>query len=613
MTIANPLYEIIDERKTQNGMGVKFKPSAPPANMLYCDSECSYISLEENNIEKEKVDSLRAVRRLTWIFFAIGLLLALVYFSPVPPIEPIDTPHPLHRLPFVGPLAVNSELNKAKALFKDRLHAPESMAVDLRNNFYTGVEGGFIIYVDTRNEIYTKVAILNGKSTLYRANQSDHNVVKEASGSSLSTEDTDSVVINKTEIGYEYCNKDVELYGEEAKYSPESIFLSRCSRPLGLRLSPDETYLYVIDPFSGLFLVDLTTPDKASRSQLAPGHISMPTNRTMRQVTLLIDAKQSHKSLESTGNGVILFADDLAVDWKAGSTGGDMIYFTDCSAKWRLRELTYMITDHDETGRVLQYDTGSQQLQRLETVTPARYQANYLVAAKYDDSDLFDDRVLHFPNGVELMDDRQAILINDLGHARILKHYIRGARKGTTELWSRVPGLPDNIKRGADPNIETYWVACACAIEDAKHFDMTIFTAHHPVLTRIFSKMVSMIGRIVEFLGDKIIKSNIMRDYGFAWRNGWLFPVDPVCRHGIVLQYDRDGKIIRSLQAPNFGSDWKLISEAHEILVPIETVNQTSSTESSSNDTKKNDSVSTTKRYLYLGSVYYSYLGRIEL
>lgn len=626
MTGAKALAMKAKNERLNNRMGLVEKKNAN------IDREDKIVSDDENKLQKSPGCSL--FRYIIWFLISKTLFVSLIYYFPVPPFEPkTDVIQLIERVSFVGTLATNEELDKAEVMFEGQIRSPEASADDLSGNLYTGVEGGFILYVNSRRNISTMVAMLNSKSTIYRANQNDHMDKSETTNT------------------FNYCDSDISLYGNQALYSPMNIILSRCSRPLGLRLSPDERYLYVVDPLNGLFKVDLSTWDPLAAIGTYQ-QIDAHNNQSMAQLqpaTLLIDSKQRHKSLEHTSQSRIIMLHDLAVDWYKGPTGGDIIYMTDVSTKWTLRECTLALMEHDDTGRILRYDTNTQQLTLLDSITPVRYKlADYYLRygdqlgyndfdnnkkemayfSDRNDGDILDERKIIIPNGIALMDKSQALLIVDIGHARILKHYIAGEKAGQTEFWASVGGWPDNIRRGADVDQETYWVACACALSDGHRFNPTDYLLSHPNVARITLKSISLLGRLVEWLGDNILRSNRVRDFGFLMRNNWLLE-NEVCHRGIVIQYDSEGNVLRSLQTTNSHSKWKFISEAREILLSTEedtrdsnydldlehslsdpqlANNQTITTNSTPVTQKK-----TVKRYLYLFSAVYSYLGRIDL
>jgi len=502
------------------------------------------------------------------LFVALNLL---IYYWPMeePQIEAkISAPRPRPRL--VGALASNSLLDRSESLFAGQFHAPESMAWKAdRSAFYTGVEGGFILLVEPYEERWTLVARLNARGSVqdesalasFKFGAEDGTATTKAGG----REDGGEARIGASSKVAPFCERDIELYGPRAEFEPRLVSLSRCSRPLGIRLSPDDSRLYVSDPLSGLYLLELAAPSAHAkpsvRKLLDFGHLQLEDGRPAGQ-----EAK-------------VLFGDDIAVDWGAGSRGSDLIYLTDCSRRWSLRYLFRLMLENDDSGRLLAFDVGARQLRPFGPVTPVLLPGGQL-----------DERNLSFPNGLELTANRSALLISDLNNRRILKHHLMGEKAGKTEhlLWAA--GYSDNIRRGLDqPNGQpTYWSACGCGVSDGK-FEITEFFNNFPKLRKLFLKSLHFIGSSIERLG-KLLNSVVLQDAGLITKAVWL-KVDPYCMQSLVFQFDEQGQVLRSLHAPNFASNFKLLSEAHEV------------------QSLRGENSST----LYLGSVYYSYLGRVSL
>jgi sugar lactone lactonase YvrE len=67
-------------------------------------------------------------------------------------------------------------------------------------------------------------------------------------------------------------------------------------------------------------------------------------------------------------------------------------------------------------------------------------------------------RGLHFANGLALAPDRSYVLVNETGRYRVLRHWLDGPRRGTTEPFAEnLPGFPDNVTWS--PERRVYWVA----------------------------------------------------------------------------------------------------------------------------------------------------------
>ena len=113
------------------------------------------------------------------------------------------------------------------------------------------------------------------------------------------------------------------------------------------------------------------------------------------------------------------FFDDLAVAQEAENT---VIYITDVSRKFALDMWCYTYLEPDASGRILRYDVNS------GTTTV-----------------LLDN--LCFPNGIEVTDNNQSVLICELAKRRILQHHLKGPKAGlTTVLIDNLPGEPENVR-----------------------------------------------------------------------------------------------------------------------------------------------------------------------
>lgn len=138
--------------------------------------------------------------------------------------------------------------------------------------------------------------------------------------------------------------------------------------------------------------------------------------------------------LTTEADGIpIRYADDVDV------AADGKIYFSDASTKFGAKESggTYEgslldLIEHGGHGRLLVYDPAT-----AETKT------------------LLDG--LNFANGVAVTHDQQAVLVNETGSYRIIRFWIQGPKRGTSEpLIGELPAFPDNISSGKDGR---YWVA----------------------------------------------------------------------------------------------------------------------------------------------------------
>lgn len=505
-------------------------------------------------------------------FMAVLCVLSLLVPYGAPGIRVLHSP-PRPRPKFEGALAINERLDAAAPLFEEEFHAPESLAWlaprNARGSFFTGVEGGFVLRVWPAEQRWQVAARLNARDA----------VIDESSTSLLQLSDEapgdKSAQQNASDAFAPFCERDLDLYGPRAEFEPRAVVISRCSRPLGLRLAPSQDYLYAVDPLSGLFKLERDLRFASPNDE-----------QTQMRVSKLVDFSRFQDLSAPESPSRVLFADDLAVDWAASELvpRADILYISDCSSRWSLRFLTRLILENDATGRILVFDSGARTMRILSPITPTVYlphlagrfptaqtpiQLRAAGAPQATDghsheAHLVDRRDLSFPNGVELTANGSALLIADLNNRRILMRHLRGPLAGQTAHLLWVPGYPDNVRRGLDTRDgrPTYWTGCGCATSDAS-FELAEFANGSPNLTWLFLRVMSLVGKSVELFG-RLLDSRHTQDFGSALGVGW-FLYDPYCAHGIVLQFTEEGEVLQSLHAPHFRSKFKLLSEASQV------------------------------------------------
>lgn len=130
-----------------------------------------------------------------------------------------------------------------------------------------------------------------------------------------------------------------------------------------------------------------------------------------------------------------VFANNLAL----GNDG--LIYFTEASRKFgagqfgnTMEATLYDIMEHGAHGRVLAYD-------------PASGAAGVLLDN------------LAYANGIAISDADDFLLVVEMNEYRVLKHWLAGPRRGTTEiLLDNLPGFGDNLKTGLNGR---FWLGFA--------------------------------------------------------------------------------------------------------------------------------------------------------
>ncbi len=178
--------------------------------------------------------------------------------------------------------------------------------------------------------------------------------------------------------------------------APETVARTG-GRPLGLAFDAAGE-LIVADARKGLLAVAAASADAPVRT-LASGHAGVPFK----------------------------FADDLAI------ARDGTIYFSDASTRFGQDRYIDEMIEHGATGRLLVY-------------RPATGATEVVLSG------------LSFANGVALAPDESYVLVAETAGYRVLRHWLAGPRRGTTEpLIENLPGFPDNVTPA--PGRDLYWVA----------------------------------------------------------------------------------------------------------------------------------------------------------
>ncbi|XP_058767425.1 protein STRICTOSIDINE SYNTHASE-LIKE 7-like [Vicia villosa] len=112
------------------------------------------------------------------------------------------------------------------------------------------------------------------------------------------------------------------------------------------------------------------------------------------------------------------------------------IYFTDASHKYSVKDSVLDILEGKPNGRFLSYN-------------PSTKETTVLL------------RDLYFPNGVVVSPDQNSVVFCETVMMNCKKYYIQGPKKGSTEKFCDLPGMPDNIHYDGHGQ---YWIGIATAI-----------------------------------------------------------------------------------------------------------------------------------------------------
>uniref|UniRef100_A0A914E0D7 Strictosidine synthase conserved region domain-containing protein n=1 Tax=Acrobeloides nanus TaxID=290746 RepID=A0A914E0D7_9BILA len=179
----------------------------------------------------------------------------------------------------------------------------------------------------------------------------------------------------------------------------------------------------------------------------------------------------------------------------------NVIIFTESSHRWSVSQFGYMFVEHIFNGRVLKYDIAKN---KLELILDG----------------------LYFPNGFLLHPDGESFLVGEFGASRITRFYLSGPKKGKKEFFAEnLPGYSDNIRLSSHGTI---YVAMA-AVRDPDQQSYMEKSASYPQVRKVLLQVVPEI----------FLKLWTLLQIGVT--------------RGLVLEYDYNGTLLRSLQDPTGG------------------------------------------------------------
>ncbi|KAK3155597.1 hypothetical protein QOZ80_2BG0205300 [Eleusine coracana subsp. coracana] len=181
-----------------------------------------------------------------------------------------------------------------------------------------------------------------------------------------------------------------------SRLRPAELTESKCGRPLGLKFHYESGTLYIADAYKGLMRV-------------GPGG-GLPT--------VLVNKADDGVPLRFT-NGV-------DVDQVTGE-----VYFTDSSMNYQRSQHERVTATKDSTGRLMKYDP------QTDSVTVLQKDITY-------------------PNGLAISYDRTHLIVALTGPCKLMRHWIKGPKAGTSETLADLPGYPDNVRQDGRGG---YWVA----------------------------------------------------------------------------------------------------------------------------------------------------------
>ncbi|CAF1849942.1 hypothetical protein Bca4012_031424 [Brassica carinata] len=242
-----------------------------------------------------------------------------------------------------------------------------------------------------------------------------------------------------------------------------------CGRPLGLSFHKKTGDLYFCDGYFGVMKVG----PKGGFAEL------------------VVDEAEGRK---------VMFANQMDIDQEE-----DVFYFNDSSDKYHFEQVFYVYMSGEKTGRVIKYDM------------------------KKKEATVIMDK-LHLPNGLALSKDGSFVLTCESGTNTIHRIWVKGPKAGTNEVFAKIPGPMDNIRRTPTGH---FWVAL--------HSKDSLFT-------RVFLSH--------SFVGKFFIKT-LKVETAIHLVNGGK-------PHGIVVKLSGETGEILEILEDSEGKTMKYVSEAYE-------------------------------------------------
>ncbi|XP_035703714.1 adipocyte plasma membrane-associated protein isoform X2 [Folsomia candida] len=275
---------------------------------------------------------------------------------------------------------------------------------------------------------------------------------------------------------------------------------TKCGRPLGMRFHRGK--LVVADGALGILRVDVDT-----------GSIE-----TLTPTGEIVDGKE------------MSFPDDLDVD-----TNGN-IYYSDASTNGNMRSATLELFG-EPSGRLLKYNAKTKKTEALLNG-------------------------LHFPNGIQLSQNEDFVLVAEFMRARIIRYFLKGARKGEHEVFvDGLPGLPDNIRPNGRGGyyIGLFMPRYPYAKAGENLVDVL---SDKPLLRKLIVRIqylfLSLINTIEVFTGPDVLIDQVRSTVQLLGSNPENMEVP---KKSIVTEIDGNGKIIKHLENKIGGAI--AISEVH--------------------------------------------------
>ncbi|KAG0615532.1 hypothetical protein M758_5G048900 [Ceratodon purpureus] len=223
----------------------------------------------------------------------------------------------------------------------------------------------------------------------------------------------------------------------EGVYASNTLLQNVEKLGTGKVLQPED---FVLDP-TGKFLYVGTSDGWIKKVYLKDGAVEdwkrvggRPLGLALGNDGEVIVCEPAQGLLKVTDDGVEVLATEAEGTkfrfTDAAAVGKDgLIYFTDASSKYELKDFMLDALEGRANGRIMVYN-------------PADKSTKVLL------------KDLYFANGIALSKDEEFFIFAETSLARLLKYYLKGEKKGTTEVINdKLPGLPDNLHYNYDKGV----------------------------------------------------------------------------------------------------------------------------------------------------------------
>ncbi|XP_044745439.1 adipocyte plasma membrane-associated protein-like [Coccinella septempunctata] len=225
------------------------------------------------------------------------------------------------------------------------------------------------------------------------------------------------------------------------------------------------------------------------------------------------------------------------------------VYWTDSSSNFLLQDGLFAFLD-DPSGRLIHYN------------------------AKTGKNKVLVDGIL-FANGVALSKNEDFVIVSDATN-QILRRYIKGPKAGTTETFVRLPGIPDNIQTDGGSG----FLVTVIIESNAESPSFPSLLSRFPNVRRFLARSLGLAELGFRFI-DRLYPNEVcQKTLHYIGHISSVANIVP--SRSIVLHVSENGEILSTLWTNN--ATIGKFSEAHIV-----------------------------KNYLYLGSPFNDYLGRIPL